>query len=59
MTLLMPPQRIQLFKLGSKSCRTSGVIDTAGAALVVSLTLLVPKSAILKSNICKQALNSD
>jgi hypothetical protein len=29
MTLLVPPQRIQLCKVGSKSYRTSGVIDTA------------------------------
>jgi hypothetical protein len=31
MTQLVPPQRIQLCKLGSKSYRTSGVIDTPGA----------------------------
>jgi hypothetical protein len=30
MAPLMPPQRIQLCKLGSKSYQTSGVIDTAG-----------------------------
>jgi hypothetical protein len=31
MTPLVPPQRIQLCKLGSKSYRAFGVIDTAGA----------------------------
>jgi hypothetical protein len=42
MTPLVLPQWIQLCKLGSKSYRTSGVIDTAGAASAVKLTSLVP-----------------
>jgi hypothetical protein len=39
---LVPPQRIQLRKLGLKSYRASGVNDTAGAAPAVSLTPIKP-----------------
>jgi hypothetical protein len=42
LTPLVPPQRIQLCKLGSKSHRTSGVNVPAGAVSAVSVETLVP-----------------
>jgi hypothetical protein len=50
MTPLVPPQRIQLCKLGSKLHRTSSVNDTAGAASAVSMTPLVTPQRI---QLCK------